>query len=173
MMRTNSEPKSTRLLNVPVIGTSNPEDLSKKLRMAATGGMIDVRLCLEAANLIDNLVQEACKPISLQVELKSREIEYIVIILLKIRRKSHQKILIYLMKNAGKVVDSNNIAQACGANPSTIKVHISHLRSCLKKIGLDDLIRSIRSSNSCADNGYMVMIDQLKALVHRNIFVNC
>lgn len=144
----------------------NPKTLSKKLKLAARSGEIDLALCLEAANFIDGVIDDQANSNneSIDIEYSDAEFQYLISIILKIRRKSHQTILICLMRNAGKIVSTKDMCTECNSTYSTFKVQISHLRSELKNVGALNLIQSIRTNSICTEGGYIIMKDEMQKI---------
>ena len=161
-----SQLKIPNLRKIALDRKNNPRTLSKNLKEAAISGVIDVTLCLEAANFIDCIIKDQQNRINdtFNCDQNDTEIDYIIVLVLKITRKSHQKILSYLVKNAGKIVNSKDICRECGTTQNTFKVQMSHLRSDLKKAGALNLLKSVRANSLCNESGYIVLLDELNKL---------
>lgn len=169
-----SQLKIAHLQKISVDRKNSPKTLSKNLKQAAISGVIDVALCLEAANFIDCIIRDKQNRINdtFKFDQSDTDINYLVVLILKITRKSHQRILSYLLKNAGKIVNSEDICRECGTSQNTLKVQMSHLRSDLRKAGALNLLKSVRANSLCNESGYIIMLDELNKLKDNDQIMN-
>lgn len=144
------------------IGDNNPQNISNKLRIAAVNREIDEILFLDAADFIDSIINDKNNETKNKFNVSA---EYVILTILKIGRISHQKILFFLMKNVGKVLDCESICKSCGTKSNSLRVQISHIRSHLRKNGIYNLIQSVRSHDLGSKNGYLILEYELSKLI--------
>jgi hypothetical protein len=167
MIRSNFDIGSSSELNNKAIFSNNLELLSSKLKLAVNKGEVELDTFLEAANFINHeLTSSRRQGRQFAVhQMERHDVDYITMILLQTSRKTHQKIIKYLLANLGKVNNSFDICERCDITYGSLRVQMSHIRSNLKKIGINNLILTVRKQNSDNDNGYIIMADKLDMVV--------
>jgi hypothetical protein len=167
MFRSNFDIGSSNEVNSNAIFSNSLELLSSKLKLAVNKGEVELDTFLEAANFInDELTSNRRKGRQFAVHQMERyDVDYITMILLQTSRRTHQKIIKYLLANLGKVNNSFDICETCGITYGSLRVQMSHIRSNLKKIGINNLILTVRKQNCDNDNGYIIMADKLDMVI--------